>query len=43
VPVLLAFLQGVGEKVVCQTWSFDGELVVECVLIWWLGTTFFFG
>jgi hypothetical protein len=38
--VLLAFLRGVGEKVVWQTWYFDGELVVGCVLIWWLGTTF---
>jgi hypothetical protein len=29
---LLAFLRGVGEKVVSKTWFLDGEFVMECVV-----------
>jgi hypothetical protein len=28
----VVFLQGVLRKVVCRTWCFDGENVVECVV-----------
>ncbi|MEO6807315.1 MAG: hypothetical protein ABI286_13015 [Edaphobacter sp.] len=28
--VEFVFLQGFLQKVVCRTWSFDGEIVVEC-------------
>jgi hypothetical protein len=31
VSVLRAFLKGVGEKGVPNTWCFDGEFVVRCV------------
>jgi hypothetical protein len=31
-PDFPLFLRGVLEKVVCRTWFFDGENVVECVV-----------
>jgi hypothetical protein len=30
---LMGFLRGVLGKVVCRTWFFGGELVVDCVVI----------